>query len=159
AKQFGSTGSDNVTSVATDAAGNTYATGTFSGSFNIGSIPLNGTGYTSMFLAKFRPDGSVVWAKSVSSTDTVQSAGIAVDHSGNVDVVGTFDTTADFGGGPLTATPASQLGSPLDMFVVQYNATTGAHQWSKRFGGSYTDQASAVATDSAGNVYFTGFFE
>jgi PKD repeat protein len=159
AKQISSAGTDSVTAVAHDAAGNIYAAGTFNGSVTIGSFPLTGSGYTSMFVAKFRADGSVAWADGAATSDSVSPEGIAVDVNGNVDVVGMFDDTVNFGGGPLTATPASQTGSPLDMFVVQYNAGTGAHQWSKRFGGSYTDQASAVAVDGSGNVYFTGFFE
>ena len=45
------------------------------------------------------------------------------------------------------------------MFVAQYNGATGAHQWSKGFGGAYDrSAANSVAVDGAGNVYFTGYF-
>jgi hypothetical protein len=80
-----------------------------------------------------------------------------VDSNGNVDLVGTFTNTADFGGTPLVATH-SAVGDSLDIWVAQYNGATGAHQWSKSFGGVYTDQAKGVAVDGLGKIYVTGHF-
>ena len=97
----------------------------------------------------------MLWARRMGGTLSDQPGGIAVDASGNVDLVGTFSGSANFGGTTLAVTG----GSNIDMFVAQYNGATGAHQWSKGFGGVYADQAKSVAVDSTGNVYFTGFFE
>jgi len=45
-----------------------------------------------------------------------------------------------------------------DMVVAKYAGATGAHLWSKQFGGIYDDAASAVAVDPNNNVLFTGYF-
>jgi hypothetical protein len=58
----------------------------------------------------------------------------------------------DFGGGALFSAGGA------DMFLVKYSST-GAHVWSKRFGGGGTDMGMAVGTDSLGNVYVGGTFE
>ncbi len=154
-KQIGGAGSDNATAVAADAAGNTYVAGTFSNTITIGTTSLVSAGEQDVALAKYSPSGAVLWARRMGGAASDQPGGIAVDASGNVDVVGTFSGSANFGGATLTVTG----GSNVDMFVAQYNGATGAHQWSKGFGGVYTDQAKGVAVDGAGNVYLTGFFE
>jgi hypothetical protein len=58
----------------------------------------------------------------------------------------------DFGGGALASVGLQ------DVFLVKYSAT-GAHLWSRRFGGSLVDVGSGVAVDSGGNIYVTGTFE
>ncbi len=80
-----------------------------------------------------------------------EGTAVAVDAAGNVIVVGHFRGSADFGGGPL------KVAGTVDVVVAKYDKS-GAHQWSKRFGGSDDDQASDVAVDATGNVYVTGSF-
>jgi chitodextrinase len=154
-KQMGAAGSDSATSVATDAAGNTYVAATFSNTITIGTTSLASAGAQDVALAKYSPSGAVLWARRMGGALSDQPGGLAVDANGNVDLVGTFSGSASFGGATLAVTGGSQV----DMFVAQYNGATGAHQWSKGFGGVYTDQAKGVAVDSTGNIYFTGFFE
>jgi hypothetical protein len=74
-----------------------------------------------------------------------------VDSGGNVVVAGYFQETIDCGGGPLTSTG---LG---DMFVAKYSST-GAHLWSKKFGGTGNDNVRGVAVDPSGDVLLTGDF-
>jgi chitodextrinase len=154
-KRMGAAGSDSATAVATDAVGNTYVAGTFSNTITIGTTSLVSAGDTDVALAKYSPSGAVLWARRMGGNLSDQPGGVAVDASGNVDVVGTYSGSANFGGATLTVTG----GTNVDMFVAQYNGATGAHQWSKGFGGVYTDQAKGVGVDASGNVYFTGFFE
>lgn len=75
----------------------------------------------------------------------------AVDYAGNVVVLGSFQGTLDFGGGPLTSAGSN------DVFVTKQTAA-GAFFWSKRFGASGDDQGTGVAVDSLGNVLIAGFF-
>jgi len=78
------------------------------------------------------------------STDDY-GTGIAVDGLGNIVIVG--------------YTGASMDGQPhagnTDLFVVKYSAD-GARLWTRVLGTAQYDQATAVALDTAGNIYVTG---
>ncbi|HTL86190.1 MAG TPA: PKD domain-containing protein, partial [Acidimicrobiia bacterium] len=157
AKEWGGSLSDSVSAMATDAAGNAYATGTFRGTMTVGTTTLVAHGDNDFFIVKWTPSGTLAWLQGYGSTGAESPRGVTVDASGNVDVVGFIGVgagqVANVGGADLT------LNGTGDMFVAQYSAATGAHQWSKRFGGQYTsDQAQAVAVDATGNVYVTGMF-
>ena len=82
----------------------------------------------------------------------LENWGRIVDSSGNAMVVGRFTGTADFGGGSLTSAGGN------DMFVAKYAASSGAHMWSKRFGGTSSEVPSGVAVDQSGNLVVTGYF-
>lgn len=74
---------------------------------------------------------------------------IATDAAGNVVIAGTFAGSVDFGGGPLVSVGAE------DIFLAKFDGT-GAHLWSKRFGGGNTDWGRSVAIDPSGNILITG---
>jgi PKD repeat protein len=152
AKKIGSTDSDGAYAVCTDIAGNAFVVGNFRGRVDLGGATLQSAGAADGFIVKYSPTGAILWSRAVggSSDDTVE--GCAVDGAGDVVVAGRLTGTANFGGGNLVANGTS------DMAVAKYAGATGAHVWSKRFGGAYDDTASAVAVDGAGSVYFTGYF-
>ncbi|HEX5134418.1 MAG TPA: hypothetical protein VFW81_03410 [Thermoanaerobaculia bacterium] len=98
--------------------------------------------------------GSQIWARRLSGTgafDNAYAASLALDGTGNVVVVGAFQGSVDFGGGSLTSVGG------IDMFVAKYSAS-GAHLWSRRFGGASDDYAEAVTVDGAGDVAVAGYF-
>jgi hypothetical protein len=78
---------------------------------------------------------------------------IAFDANGNFIIAGRFFGTANFGGADLTSAGSS------DIFIAKYSPT-GAHLWSKRFGGSDADGdlGVGVAVDKLGNVLLAGAF-
>ena len=80
-----------------------------------------------------------------------RGAGVAVDGSGNVIMTGGFAGSVNFGGSTLV-----DLGGG-DIFLAKYSSS-GAHQWSKRFGSNSAlgDASSGVAVDGAGNIIITG---
>src|SRR5262249_12548524 len=77
--------------------------------------------------------------------------GVAIDASDNVYVTGRFSGTVNFGGGDLVSAGSFDVG--LAKF-----SSTGAHQWSRRMGGTNWDEASSLAVDAAGNVCVAGDF-
>jgi PKD repeat protein len=142
--------------IAIDAVGNVLVAGNFRGTVDFGRGPLTSAGGYDIFVAKYAADGTPLWSQrfgsSLSSAVVTESGlGVAVDGSGDVMLTGMFDGTVDFGGGPL----ASAGGS--DVFVARYSAA-GAHLWSQRFGGMFTDVGNAVAVDGDGNAVVTGRF-
>ncbi len=78
---------------------------------------------------------------------------VANDQSGGAILVsGYFTGTVNFGG--ISKTSA---GATNDIFVAKYSQAGGI-VWVNTVGSTGADQANAVAVDSAGNVYATGFF-
>ena len=153
AKKIGASDADGGFTVATDAAGNVFVGGTFHGRPDLGGATLSSAGNTDGFVVKYSPAGAVLWAKNLGGGADDSVVGLGVDRrNGDVVVVGRFAGTVNFGGGALVANGTT------DMVVAKFAGATGAHVWSRRFGGSYDDEASAVAVDGGGNVYFTGYF-
>lgn len=77
--------------------------------------------------------------------------GVATDSAGNVIVTGTVVNSLDFGGGPLPSAGG------FDIFVTKFDPT-GAHLWTKIFGGMTDDEGSGIAVDASGNSYVAGYF-
>ena len=152
-KRFGSTGQDSGSSVAVDASGNVFVTGTFNGSINLGGASLTSAGGVDIFVAKFSATGAHLWSKGFGGTSTDAVRGMAVDGVGDVVLTGQFLNTISFGGTALTSAGFE------DIFLAKLSGAAGDHLWSKRFGSdSTTDAGYGVAVDSSGNVAMTGFY-
>lgn len=154
AKGMGGTASNQGRAVALDGAGNAYITGYFSGTVDFdpgsGMATLTTAGGNDIFLAKYDPSGSYVWAKSMGGTIADIGSGIAVDATtGNVYVTGYYTTAANFDTAALTSAGGR------DIFLAKYD-NSGNYIWAKSMGGNTSDLGSGVAVDGTGNVYITG---
>ena len=162
----GSTGtsSDYGTALATDLSDNVFVTGYYSGVLTLYNTG-GGTGATltwtniDCFLAKYSSAGSVVWATRIASGGINVGQGVATDSSGNVFVTGYYGaalTLYNTGGG-TGATLAFTGGS--DVFLAKYSSA-GSVVWATRIAGTTTsgDISTALATDSSGNVFVTGYY-
>ena len=158
AKSAGGTADDLGNSIAVDASGNIYVTGSFSSSsITFGSITLANASITDMFIVKYDASGTELWAKSPTTGSSFGNS-ITVDGSGNPIVTGNFsDSTVIFGSIILTNTP-SPGGSFSNIFVVKYDAS-GNEVWAKSAGGRYSDEGHAIVADGLGNTYVTGIFD
>ncbi len=99
--------------------------------------------------------GQFVWQESFggpTSGDNVVGYSVAADGSGNSVMVGTFQGTADFGGGPFTSAGGT------DIFVAEYSVS-GVPLWSRHIGSTGNDYAYGVAVDGSGNVVVTGSYQ
>jgi len=143
---------DSGSGIVGDAAGNTYVGGTFQGTINVGGTSLQSAGGSDWFLVKYSGSGSVVWAKRFGGTGEDLLDAVALGPDGNIVATGRCGGSASFGGATFVTSGSS------DMVVAKYSGATGAHLWSKQFGGIYDDAASAVAVDPNNNVLFTGYF-
>ncbi|HEX7184447.1 MAG TPA: hypothetical protein VF756_21660 [Thermoanaerobaculia bacterium] len=173
-------------SVAADAAGNVYVTGTSSNGSNPDFVTV-----------KYDANGVRQWASLYDGGEEDQAYAVAVDGGGNVYVTGdsvvqtedlglqprfltvkydangvqqwtaTLDsgvwgtavTVAVDGSGNVHVAGESYNGDSITAMVVKYNAA-GAQQWARGaiFGFDYEESSAYdLALDSGGNVYVTGY--
>ncbi len=151
ARQAGGIGRDRARGVAVDSAGNSYVTGHFKDDVQFGSVSLVHVHRRDAFLAKYDPNGNVVWALSFGGEDDDYGMGVAVDSADNVYVTGYFENTMQFDGTVLTA-----VGN-TDVFVAKLSSG-GSSIWSQRFGVSGFSQALSIDVAGNGDIYFTGNF-
>ena len=85
------------------------------------------------------------------ATAPAEALGIAVDTATPPNAYVTGFQTGSF---PATTSATNQGGS--DIFVTKYSPT-GTIVYSTLYGGVNTDQGNAIAVDSNGNAYITGF--
>jgi sugar lactone lactonase YvrE len=163
ATRIDGTGDDVGFGIATDATGNVYVTGRYTGTvtvFNAGGTSfgtLANSGSFAAFVVKYNTSGTAQWATRIDGTGADVGHGIATDADGNVYVTGYYTGTVTIfnAGGTSFGTLANSGGNAA--FVVKYN-TTGSAQWATRIDGTGNDQGWGIATDATGNVYVTGYY-
>ena len=74
---------------------------------------------------------------------------VAKAPDGSIVIVGYFENTVDFGGGPLESVGAH------DVFVARYDSA-GGHVWSRAFGGTDNDEGLRVTVNNSGDVIVAG---
>ena len=160
----GSTGSDIGRAIATDPTGNVYVTGTFQWTVDLdpgpGVVALTAqAGWPDLYVAKYGPDGALVWARSLHASNAGQppvvAYDLAADSGGNVYLAGGFTNAVDFGGGYVLQDHAGGAG---DGFLAKLDGRDGSTAWAVGIGtGSQTrDWANSVAVDAGGNVLVAG---
>lgn len=117
----------NTKASAVDMDGNNYIAGGFSGTidfdpgpgvFNLTAVNP-GFGGDDVFVAKYTPGGTLIWAKSFGSTQQDYARSIAVHPNGTLEFVGDFRGQTDFDPGPgvVNLTPAG-TNNP-DIFILK----------------------------------------
>jgi hypothetical protein len=150
-QRFGDTGGDAAYAVAVDPNDNIYVTGSFAVKIDFGGGTLSSAGSSDIFVAKFDAGGAHLWSQRFGGTSSDIGRAIACRGTSAVTLAGSFQATANFGGGNLTSAGGE------DVFVVDLTHT-GTHRWGRRFGGSSSDYAFALAVDPAGPVLLAGSF-
>lgn len=170
---LGGSADDVAMSVALDAAGNAFVTGsTQSSDFPVtaGAYQTRFGGMTDdafysrgdAFVVKLGPAGDrILWGTYFGGSSNEMGFGIAVDPAGNPVIAGdTISTnlpvTTDaisksYRGGANIATNPSG-----DAFVARFNSTGTALQYASYIGGRSHDTARMVAFDPSGNLYIAG---
>jgi hypothetical protein len=146
-----------VQGLAIDAAGNTYATGSFDGQLTFGNTTLTSNGDNDVFVAKLSPTGAWLWAASGGGYSPDVGRALAVSATGTVYVTGQVRANASFGTTPALAATTTGF---ADLFVAALNATTGAWQWSRCAAGTGNpnNYGFGLGLSAAGEVYIAGSF-
>lgn len=151
---LGGTGSDAVRDIAVDPSGNVIVVGSTSSA----DFPANGphaddsrNGGSDAFVAKYSPDGALLWSTYYGGDGVDSAFDIAVDSEGNLYIEGQTDA-----GGLPGADGA--YGGADDTFVVKLRPE-GSHVWTKYIGGSGADRppiygGSGIAYDASDNVLY-----
>ena len=169
---LGGSGTDVANSIAMDAEGNLWVTG----STNSSNFPLRNRGFfpntnsTDLaFISKFNPSVagyySLLYSTFLGGSTSDEAFGIALDKSGNAYVTGrtlshdfpmkhafqnTFNTTQN-------CTDSSGNASICHhTFISEITANGQALVYSSYLGGSYQDEAFGIAVDSNGTAYVAG---
>jgi hypothetical protein len=149
--------------VAVDAVGNSYVTGLFRGTLQLGTLALTSASAGDEFLIKYSPQGTMLWAHQDSDTaprfrfsrplpiQPDHEMRVAVDGQGNVYTASRFWGSTQRGTASFTATGAS------DALLVKYTPQ-GEVQWARQGGGAGNDYAADLAIDATGNVVVVGGF-
>jgi hypothetical protein len=142
---------DKTRGLCTDAAGNIYMTGEFSGRADFGDHTVESKGDLDVFVAKYSPAGRCLWIRTGGGAKTDRGYAVAVDAQGNVFTTGHCQSTdATFDG-----TPLPEHGGDYDWFVAKHDAN-GRLLWLKSGGGAGYDFGHGIGVDRAGNCYVTG---
>ena len=140
-KQFGTSGSEHVAAVSVDSSGDIVVvggtTGTLPGEASAGDFDA--------YVRKYDTAGTVLWTKQFGTSTADYARAVSVDTSGNIVVVG-------FTGASL---PGQTSAGSVDIFVRKYDSA-GSLLWTKQFGTTGADDATAVAFDANGKIVVAG---
>lgn len=152
---YGGNNLEGIMSIDCDANGNLFATG-YTGSTNfpiqnwVGAYNNSTSG--GAFVLRFTNAGVLTWSTYYNGVDAKY---IACDGLGSVYVTGyafgTLSTQALIG-----AYNQNISGGGQDVFILRFNAGTGARTWATYYGGSGGDIGYSIAIDGANNVLITG---
>jgi hypothetical protein len=162
---IGGAADDQGTAVAIDRSGNAYVTGrTASLDFPVTAGPdlsfNDASGKSDAFVAKVTADGTaLVYCGFIGGIAEDVGTGVAVDSAGNAYVSG-WTFSPDF---PVLVGPflghRPEIAQYSEAFVTKVNAQGTSLVYSGLVGGSRSDRANAIAVDSSGCAYFTGWTE
>lgn len=161
-KTAGSSADEDTRDIGTDADGNVYITGTFSGTVDFD--PSTGTtsltapsAFSDAYLAKYTSSGNLIWVRQLTGTEHNFSSQMSVTATGDVYLTGFYSGSMNVD--PITTNITLVSTGAYDAFLAKYNSS-GTLVWAKTFGcsGSADDYASAIVLDNTGHVYVGGSF-
>lgn len=142
----------------TDAEGNVYVTGFFSGAVDFGSDInlIYSNGLSDIFLLKLDTNGDFMWAKKMGGNNYDYGRSLTIDNNANIYITGRFNGAAEFPSFTYPDTILTSAGD-LDIFIQKLDSN-GHLVWLKQIGNEGADSGNAIAVDVNGNVYSTGIF-
>jgi hypothetical protein len=143
--------------VVIDASDNVILAGYFYGQINLGAGLMTSVGQRDIFVAKFSPAGTLLWANQYGGTAEELPRTVAVGPSGEI-VVGGYWYVGNVAGSTMVlgSTTYNNAGN-LDVFVAKLDEN-GNHLWSKSAGNAAEQRLFDVVIDATGAVVVSGFF-
>lgn len=160
AKSAGGGFSDDCVSISNFDDGSFAATGFFQGTAIFGNNEINKTtlysqGAEDIFIARYKSNGQLSWAKSAGGVYSDRGSGAAVQSNNKILVTGYFQNQAAFGESG-SQTSIFSLGDS-DIFLAMYNYD-GKFNWVKKSGGINNDIGSDVKILPDKSILMIGSF-
>ena len=152
ARRFGGPSSEAALYVGVDKFRNVYASGTFSGSFDLGGGLLTSAGGNDIFVAGFDEFGNHLYSKRAGDVGSDLVGSMEVDQDGSVYLTGRFAYSIDFGSGSLTSAGGD------DLFAVKLD-DFGDPLWAENAGDFSGQSGTAIAVSVLGDVFLGGDFQ
>ncbi len=148
---FGGPADDIISAMDYDGKGNLLVAGLFGKGIKIGGVLMKSHGADDIFLAKYDPQGKLMWAKTFGGLSTDAPHDIVGHADGSATMTGVYRAEIDFGAGKLMGKGGG------DMFLVHFDAA-GNQEWAKTFGDFGKDYSRGVAVDPKGAIILVGEF-
>ncbi len=154
---MGGSGYNEGHDIALDNAGNCYITGMHDDTtdFDPGPGVSNLIGFMDPYVAKYDPNGNLVWVKEFVGPYDDYGFSITVSDSDHVFFTGNFGATMDFDPGPGVANLTS---SPNKNTYIVKLTSAGNYVWAKNFYCDLNVIGTSIDTDPTGKVYIGGIF-
>ena len=153
------TANDDSMSIAVDAAGNAYVSGTTTGTgFPGAGLRIGSTTTYRPYVAKVSPDGSrLLYAALIGASTATYGGAVAVDGGGQAYLAGTT-YAPDFPAidSPQPCATSNGVSANQDAFVLKLSQDAAWLHYSACLGGTGNDGANGVAVDAAGAAYVVG---
>jgi hypothetical protein len=158
---LGGSGGEVAYGMTVDANGNVYLTGgTLSANFpTVNPVQADFAGSADVFVAKIDPTGStLLYSTYLGGSRDDSGTSIKVDDDGNAYISG-YTSSSNFPTrNPIQPSNGTVSGvSFYDGFVAKLNPTGNALVYSTYLGGAVDDSGVALAIDTSGNAYVTGY--
>ncbi|MFK7779277.1 MAG: SBBP repeat-containing protein [Gimesia sp.] len=143
---------DKIRGMAVDDKGNCFVTGEFTETAQFADKTVISQGSMDFVLAKYNPQGKLLWLQTAGGTKIDRGYGVAVDKAGNSYVTGHFQS------------PTFQIGDKTfknhgdyDYFIAKYDPA-GKLLWAETAGGTGYDYGHGIAVTPEGTCYVAGTF-
>ena len=134
--------------ISTDQDGNIYVTGEFRDSIEFSGITLRNQGKHDALFCKYNPQGSLLWARQMHTTQNAYGQGIIPDFAGNCYTTGSFSGTVNFGNDSIFSD------TDQDLFLSKYDGN-GNFIGLTHFGKA---EGLSLSVDSDNKPYVNGVF-
>ncbi len=152
AKKAGGNKSDYAYKIATDNNNYLILSGSFEDGASFGSINLTAIGGDDMFVAKLNSSGDWQWAKSIGTTNYLESANcIAIDTNNNIYIAGNYRALI------LVDSNYVLNNGESDVFIGKLNSS-GNWLWGRGIGSGFNDYPYSISTKNY-KLYLTSSYQ
>lgn len=151
-EQAGGIKHDKIRGITVDGEGNCFVTGEFTEQAQFADQSVTSRGNMDFVLAKYSPQGKLLWLQTAGGTEIDRGYAVAVDQAGNSYVTGHFQSsTFQIGNKTL------KNQGDYDYFIAKYDPA-GKLLWAQSAGGAGYDYGHGIAVTPEGDCYVAGCF-